>query len=159
MAEFTLERTPLRARTRAALAQPLLRQNLRRVTDRFMQVRAAAFAQLADAEALRATARALRARTLARLPELLEQFADRLLASGAHAHWASDAASARRYIGQVAARHGVRKVVKSKSMASEEIGLNRYLEGLGVQVVETDLGEWIIQLADEMPSQIGRAHV
>jgi L-lactate dehydrogenase complex protein LldF len=154
MAEFTLERAPLRARTRAALAQPLLRQNLRRATDRFMQVRAAAFAQLADAEALRATARALRARTLARLPELLEQFADRLLARGAHVHWASDAASARRYIGQVAARHGVRKVVKSKSMASEEIGLNRYLEGLGVQVVETDLGEWIIQLADETPSHI-----
>ncbi len=154
MGEFGLEHAPLRERARAALAQPHLRRNLRRATDRFMEARASAFAQLADPDGLRATARALRARTVARLPELLEQFAERLLARGAHVHWAADAASARHYIGEVARRHGVRKAVKSKSMASEEIGLNRYLEELGIQVVETDLGEWIVQLAGETPSHI-----
>jgi len=154
MADFTLERASLRERTTTALADVALRGNLRRATDRFAHMRAAGLSQLANPEALRATARALRGRTLARLPDLLDQFADQLIARGAHVHWASDEESAREYVAEVARGHGVRKVVKSKSMASEEIALNHHLEGLGIEVIETDLGEWIIQLARETPSHI-----
>ena len=128
--------------------------NLRQVTDRLSQARATALSQLDDADALKEIARALRARALERLPSLLSEFADRLLASGAHIHWATDGESARTYITGVARRHKVRKVVKSKSMAAEEIHLNPHLERQGISVVETDLGEWIIQRAKESPSHI-----
>ena len=144
----------LRQRTRLQLEDAALRTNLRQVTDRLSQARATALSQLEDADALKEIARALRARALDRLPDLLSEFADRLLASGAHIHWATDGESARTYITDVARRHKVRKVVKSKSMAAEEIHLNPHLERQGISVVETDLGEWIVQQAKESPSHI-----
>src|SRR6476646_8558211 len=90
----------------------------------------------------------------ARLPEILERLADNWERNGGHVFWAADAEEARRYVTDLAARHGARTVVKSKSMATEEIGLNDALAAQGVEVVETDLGEWIIQLADQPPSHI-----
>ena len=84
----------------------------------------------------------------------LEAFTERLLERGVHVHWAEDAASAAAYVTALTQRRGVRTAVKSKSMAAEEIGLNAALESAGVEVVETDLGEWIIQVARETPSHI-----
>ncbi len=84
---------------------------------------------------------------VSRLPELLEQFADNVTARGGQVCWAADGAEANAYIASVAQRIGARTVVKSKSMATEETDLNEALEAIGCHVVETDLGEWIIQLA------------
>src|SRR5258707_289465 len=111
-------------------------------------------ATLPDAEGLRDQARAVRAKALSRLDELLERLAARIEARGGHVFWASDGGAARQYIADLARARGARLIVKSKSMASEEIHLNDALEGAGLEVVETDLGEYIIQLADETPSHI-----
>jgi iron-sulfur cluster protein len=109
----------------------------------------------------RAELKRRRQANLERLPELLEQFTQRLEAVGGKVHRAKDAAEACEIIGQICARagsdlpRGSRMVVtKSKSMASEEIGLNDYLEGLGMEVVETDLGERMVQLTHTRPSHL-----
>ncbi|TMF34186.1 MAG: lactate utilization protein, partial [Chloroflexi bacterium] len=101
----------------------------------------------------RAELKRRRQANLERLPELLDQFAQRLAAAGGAVHLAKDAAEACDIIGQLCWNAGSglpsgrRMVVtKSKSMATEEIGLNDYLEGLGMEVVETDLGERMVQL-------------
>lgn len=141
----------LRDRTAVAVADPVLRARTARAVDRFAHHRVESLAGVADPEALRAAARAVKASVLADLPGLLERFADKVLARGGHVHWAPDAATARRQIGALAA--GAR-VVKSKSMATEEIGLTEALEADGSRVVETDLGEWVVQLAGEPPSHI-----
>jgi L-lactate dehydrogenase complex protein LldF len=109
----------------------------------------------------RAELKRRRQANLERLPELLEQFAERLAAVGGVVHIARDAAEARNIIGQICVSAGsdlpagARMVVtKSKSMASEEIGLNHYLEGMGMEVVETDLGERMVQLTHTHPSHL-----
>jgi L-lactate dehydrogenase complex protein LldF len=109
----------------------------------------------------RAELKRRRQANLDRIPELLEQFAERLGAVGGVVHLAKDAAAAREIIGKLCVRaaedlpQGRRMVVtKSKSMASEEIGINRYLEGLGIEVVETDLGERMVQLTHTHPSHL-----
>jgi iron-sulfur cluster protein len=114
-----------------------------------------------DFEKGRAELKRRRQANLERLPELLEQFTQRLEAVGGKVHRAKDAAEACDIIGQICARagsdlpRGSRMVVtKSKSMASEEIGLNDYLEGLGIEVVETDLGERMVQLTHTRPSHL-----
>ena len=151
---FTLSGTTLRERTAEAVADERLRGNVARAVDRFASHRAEAMAELDGADGLRHAARGVRNDILADLPELLERFADRALARGAHVCWASTGAEARDYIRRVVTRHGATKVVKSKSMATEEIDLNATLAANGTDVVETDLGEWIVQLADEVPSHI-----
>jgi L-lactate dehydrogenase complex protein LldF len=88
------------------------------------------------------------------LPDVLARFADNVLAAGGHVHWAVDAADANAYITGLARERGVHSVVKGKSMATEETALNDALEAEGIDVVETDLGEWIIQLAHQTPSHI-----
>jgi L-lactate dehydrogenase complex protein LldF len=114
-----------------------------------------------DFAAGRAELKRRRQANLDRLPELLEQFAQRLGAVGGAVHFAQDAAEARQIIGQLCwnASTGLPSatkmvVTKSKSMASEEIGLNAYLEGLGMEVVETDLGERMVQLTHTHPSHL-----
>jgi len=109
----------------------------------------------------RADLKRRRQANLERLPELLEQFAERLAAVGGVVHFAKDANEAREIIGQLCWNAGTglppgtRMVVtKSKSMATEEIGLNAYLEGLGIEVVETDLGERMVQLTHTHPSHL-----
>lgn len=141
----------LRTRTAVALADPTLRPRTARAVDRFASHRAEALAAVHDPDGLRDAARRVRAAVLADLPALLERFADAVLAAGGHVHWAPDAAAARDAVAGVAAG---RRVVKSKSMVTEEIGLAEALEGAGAHVVETDLGEWIVQLAEEPPSHI-----
>ena len=143
----------LRGRTAAAVADTELHGRVTAAVDRFVAKRTEGLAGLEDADGLRRAARAVKADVLARLPDLLEQFADRVLADGGHLCWAPTAADASRYVTDVAAAAGGR-VVKSKSMAAEEIGLNDTLAAAGCEVVETDLGEWVIQLAGETPSHI-----
>jgi len=149
-----LSGTTLRTRTAGAVADDRLRATLHHVTDRLADSRLTGAATIGNWEELRTAARAVRADVIARLPEILERLADNWERNGGHVFWAADAEEARRYVTDLAARHGARTVVKSKSMATEEIGLNDALAAQGVEVVETDLGEWIIQLADQPPSHI-----
>src|SRR5690606_36346450 len=92
--------------------------------------------------------------TIDHLDEYLLELESNVRKAGGHVHWARDAEEARNIIIDIAQRNGVKSVVKSKSMATEEIELNDGLEAAGIRAVETDLGEYIIQLAGEHPSHI-----
>lgn len=163
-AEWTLTKEPLRARTARATEDERLRTSLEKAIARFGAGRSAAFATLESPEALRTAARRMRHDILSDLPRIVERFAEQARAAGAHVHWALDADDANAYVSGIADRliaerrargqNGPLGVVKGKSMATEEIGLNRILEARGCEVVETDLGEWIIQLAGHTPSHI-----
>lgn len=107
-----------------------------------------------DFERLRAEAREVEERCIGKLPELIERFKVEAEAAGAVVYEAKTPEDANRYILEVAQKHGVKLAVKSKSMVSEETQLNPYLESAGIKVVETDVGEWIVQLAGERPSHI-----
>lgn len=142
------------ANARAALADETLRGALRRATDTFAERRGAALASVPEWEELREQARAIKAHTLARLDHYLEEFTRHAEAAGVRVHWAADAAEACKVVSDLARQHGAKRLVKSKSMATEEIHLNAALARDGAEPVETDLGEWIIQLAGETPSHI-----
>ncbi len=105
-------------------------------------------------EQLRETASQIKRHTLARLPEYLEQFEENALRLGAQVHWARDADEHNRIVLRILQQHGVHKLVKSKSMLTEECHLNPFLEQHGVEVVDTDLGERIVQLRSQPPSHI-----
>jgi len=105
-------------------------------------------------ESLRDVAAAVKAHVASRLPDLLEEFERNATRLGAKVHWARDAAEHNAVVHGVLAAHGVTRVAKSKSMLTEECGLNPYLEARGIEVVDTDLGERIVQLAGEPPSHI-----
>jgi L-lactate dehydrogenase complex protein LldF len=152
MSHLSSETFPENAR--AALEDTALRGALRRATDLFAERRAAAVASVPDWEALRERARAIKAETLANLDVHLERFVERAEAAGATVHWANDAREACGVVAAIARGIGAKRLVKSKSMTTEEIGLNAALERDGSEPIETDLGEWIIQLAGETPSHI-----
>ncbi|GIX47487.1 MAG: iron-sulfur cluster-binding protein [Candidatus Tectimicrobiota bacterium] len=137
-----------------ALQDATLQQALTRLVNNFVPRRLEAMAALGNAEELRTRAREIKAEAIAHLDVYLEQFAARLQQLGGQVHWADDAAEARQIIASLAAQYGVKRVVKGKSMATEEIDLNAFLEQQGYEVLETDLGEYIIQLAGETPSHI-----
>lgn len=139
---------------RRALADPNLREALRNATGLFGQRRTAAIGAVEDWEELRERARRIKDETLSRLDVYLEEFADNAERAGATVHWARDAAEACAVVIKIAREEKSQSVVKSKSMATEEIHLNHALEEAGLEVVETDLGEYIIQLAGETPSHI-----
>jgi len=139
---------------RAALADGQLRDALRQATTLFGERRRAALATAPDWEGARDRARAIKDETLLHLDRYLEEFSANAERAGARVHWARDAAEACEVIGRIAEQRGARTVVKSKSMASEEIHLNAALTARGIEPVETDLGEYIIQLAGETPSHI-----
>jgi L-lactate dehydrogenase complex protein LldF len=138
----------------AALADAGLRAALALSTARLANGRAAAFGALPDAEPSRDAARRARAAALARLDAHLEQFERAVTARGGSVHWAETADDARRIVTTIARDRGIRLAVKSKSMATEEVELNAALEQAGVRVVETDLGEFVVQLGDDRPSHI-----
>lgn len=135
-----------------ALADPKLQAALAGATERFAAARLAARGERPDWEALRDRARAVRWRAIEQLDRSLEQLEARVRDQGGQVFWAEDGAAACRYITGLALERGITLAVKSKSMATEEIDLNRALEAVGVTPVETDLGEFIIQLAGETPS-------
>lgn len=147
---------PLSFHRRAAdaLSTPDLPQKIERATARLVSARHASFAAFPEGEALRDEARAIRARVVGHLDQHLIRFEAELQKRGGHLHWAATADDARRIVVGIARAHGVRNVVKGKSMVSEEIELNGALEAAGVHVVETDLGEYVAQLAGEPPSHI-----
>lgn len=144
---------PFRARVEKALSDDHLHTALDRATNRLRTSRAAAMAAI-DSQRMRNDAYSVRRRAVASLPDLLVELEERLTANGCHVHWACDAAEANQIIRKIAENHAVNRVVKSKSMLAEEIGLNAGLEQAGIKVVETDLGEYIIQLAGDPPSHI-----
>ena len=104
-------------------------------------------------EALKDEARAIKEDAIERLPELIDQLRESVEANGGHLYVADDAADATRYVREVVTARGD-SVVKSKSMTTEELELNEALEGADVRVTETDLGEWVLQVADEAPSHL-----
>ncbi len=105
-------------------------------------------------EELKDEARAIKEDAIERLPELIDELTETVEANGGTVYLASDAADANRYIREVVSEKEGERVVKSKSMTSEELEVNDALESDGVEVVETDLGEWVLQVADESPSHI-----
>lgn len=110
--------------------------------------------QLPEWEVLRETAAQIKAHTMSRLGDYLEQFEANAQRLGVQVHWAADAAEHNRIVLQILQDHGVRKLVKSKSMLTEECHLNPHLEAHGIEVIDSDLGERIVQLAGEPPSHI-----
>ncbi|HVW39222.1 MAG TPA: LUD domain-containing protein, partial [Pirellulales bacterium] len=109
---------------------------------------------LPEWELLRETASQIKAHTVSRLAEYLEEFERNAVRLGAQVHWARDAAEHNQIVLGILERHGVKRLVKSKSMLTEECHLNPFLERHGIAVVDTDLGERIVQLAGEAPSHI-----
>jgi L-lactate dehydrogenase complex protein LldF len=116
--------------------------------------RAAHFGDRAEFERLRGVGEAIRQYSLARLPELLEQLESSLTAAGVHVHWARTPDEANALFLAIARKHGGTRMVKGKSMVSEEIELNHAMAAQGVNCLETDMGEYIVQLAGERPSHI-----
>ncbi|MBI1882222.1 MAG: lactate utilization protein [Chloroflexi bacterium] len=141
-------------RVEDALKDKKLHAALELATTRFVTLRAKGFDSLPEADMLRDHARRIRAHTLANLDRYLAQFAAAVEANGGHICWAETPEEANRYVVELARSRGVKTVVKSKSMISEELEINHELEAAGVRVVETDLGEYVIQLAHEKPSHI-----
>jgi L-lactate dehydrogenase complex protein LldF len=118
------------------------------------EMREAAVAEFPIMDALRDRARVIRLHALANLDRLLSHFADQVIEHGGQIHFAVDSDEANEIVARILDETGSRLVVKAKSMVSEEIDLNPYLEDGGIEVVETDLGEFIVQLADDTPSHI-----
>ncbi|MBX9758352.1 MAG: iron-sulfur cluster-binding protein [Beijerinckiaceae bacterium] len=137
-----------------ALADAQLQKALGNVRQNFIARRAAAADRLPEFEALRDQARDIRDHVLRYLDVYLEIYERNVIAAGGHVHWARTAEEACAIIVGIATARGAKTVAKGKSMVSEEIGLNAALERAGVKAVETDLGEYIIQLRGEAPSHI-----
>jgi L-lactate utilization protein LutC len=127
---------------------------VQQATNRFVGGRAARVAELPQWEQLRQIGSDIRQHTIENMDVYLTRLEEKVLAAGGHVHWAETAEDARRIVLQVAKENNVKNVVKSKSMATEEIELNRALEAAGIEALETDLGEYIIQLAGTGPSHI-----
>jgi len=144
-----------RERVAAQLGNAALQGTLRKVGGNFVPARARAITELDDFEGTRTAAAAIRDRVLSNLDVWLERFEREAVRRGATVLWAADGQEVCRMVIEIAKRHGVKKATKSKSMLSEEAGLNAALEAAGVQPVETDLGEYILQINDnEPPSHI-----
>ncbi len=141
-------------RVKNALNDAQLQNALKIGTGNLVSKRSAAFAKFTEIEDIRNRGRLIRAHTLSQLDRYLAQFANSVQAAGGHVFWAKDAAEANDYVLKLAQAKNVKRVVKSKSMVTEEIKLNHALQKNNIQVTETDLGEFIIQLGNEGPSHI-----
>ena len=137
-----------------ALADQQLQKAMRHVRVNFIEKRAKAAADLPEFETLRNNARDIKNHVLENLDQYLAAYEKRVTAQGGQVHWAADAFEARGIVLDICRKVNARTVTKGKSMISEEIGLNEFLEKNGVTPVETDLGEYIIQLRGEHPSHI-----
>ncbi|MCY3693134.1 MAG: LutB/LldF family L-lactate oxidation iron-sulfur protein [Chloroflexi bacterium] len=142
--------------SQAAVRDEQLRQALRRAGSGFDGTRREAIAEVTEDvwEDWRQQARSIKEHTIAHLDYYLAMLERNVRAAGGQAHFARDAAQANAIVSEIARQQGVRTVTKSKSMVSEELGLNHVLEEQGIDVFETDLGEYIIQLAEETPSHL-----
>ncbi|MFZ2368323.1 MAG: LutB/LldF family L-lactate oxidation iron-sulfur protein [Azonexus sp.] len=157
MSEHILEFKPsegFRARSKAVVDNPFLRQSFRGAMDFLMSKRAAQFPDLEELESLRTLGEGIRQYNLARLPELLVRLESRLTANGVQVHWAETPDEANAIILGICQQRRARLMVKGKSMVSEEIELNHAAEAAGIGALESDMGEYIVQLAGEKPSHI-----
>lgn len=143
----------LRSNTVRALKDPVLRQALRHATGSFAVKRADALTGV-DFQGLRERASTIRLEVIGNLQDHIDRFSQNASKAGAKVIFASDAEAAGKHVADILRKHGVSRVVKAKSMVTEEIRLNDYLERQGIKAVETDLGEYIIQVAHEHPSHI-----
>ncbi|MGZ4624551.1 MAG: LutB/LldF family L-lactate oxidation iron-sulfur protein [Blastococcus sp.] len=139
---------------REALRDGQLRANLGHATSTIRAKRAAVVGEVPDWEQLRAAGKAIKAATMARLDEHLEELERQVTARGGTVHWARDANEANAIVTRLVRATGADEVVKVKSMATQEIGLNEALEAAGITAHETDLAELIVQLGDDAPSHI-----
>ncbi len=148
------ERSSFHARAVDALADANFQHSISSLKGGFVAARARAVAALPNFEGMREAGRAIKDHTLANLDFYLERYEAEVTRQGGHVHWAEDATEACRIVREICARAGAKTVTKGKSMVSEEIGLNAALEADGLEVIETDAGEYIVQLAKEEPSHI-----
>ncbi|SDS87963.1 L-lactate dehydrogenase complex protein LldF [Paraoerskovia marina] len=145
---------PFPVAARRALDDAQMRRNLGHATSTIREKRASVVGEVPDWEALRDTGSAVKGDVMARLPELLVQLEENVTARGGTVHWARDADEANAIVTRIARERAVDEIVKVKSMATQEIGLNEALAEAGIAAVETDLAELIVQLSEDMPSHI-----
>ena len=139
---------------KAALTDEVLQTALLRAKSGFINKRADAIQLVEDFEYLKQRAQNAKQTALNSLPEYLEQFEKNVIASGGVVHWAETPQQLNEIVFNICKIHDAKLITKGKSMISEETELNKYLESRGINIAETDLGEYIIQLADEKPSHI-----
>jgi L-lactate dehydrogenase complex protein LldF len=139
---------------RAALQDSQLRRNLANATSTIRSKRDSVIGELSDWEELRDAGEAIKDTTLAGLDRHLRSLESAVSAAGGQVHWAEDAGEACAIVAAIASRHGVDEALKVKSIATDEIGLNDALAVAGIQAVETDLAELIVQLGGDTPSHI-----
>ncbi|MBC7859427.1 MAG: iron-sulfur cluster-binding protein [Burkholderiaceae bacterium] len=142
------------ARARAALDDPKLRKSFRGAMDFLQTKRSVQFPDPDELERLRDIGEAVRQHALARLPELLVQLENQLQANGVQVHWAQTGDEANAIVLKIAQAHRAKTIIKGKSMVSEEMELNHYMAEHGVSCLESDMGEYIVQMAHEKPSHI-----
>ena len=148
------EETPFPKYAKEELKNEQLRANLRFVTHAIRNKRARVTAEVPDWQDLRNTGESVKNYVLANLPELLEQFERNFTAAGGHVHWARNATEANQIALDLIREQGVDEIIKIKSMATAETGLNEFLEENGINAIETDLAEEIVQLGHDRPSHI-----
>ncbi len=144
----------LRERMHDAVNDAHLRSSFRGAMDFLMAKRAAQFPDADELDSLRSLSEGIRQYSLTRLPDLLEQLEANLTANGVKVHWAETPEEANAIMLGIAQRHQAKLIVKGKSMVSEEIEFNHAMEAAGVGALESDMGEYIVQLAGEKPSHI-----
>lgn len=144
----------LKRRTEEALNNPFLRKAVAFTTDKLRSGRLQAMEDFGSWEEWRERGRAIREHTIRHLDFYLNQFAENVVKAGGHVHFCREAGEAVNTFLDIAKRHNTKLVAKGKSMVSEEIHLNRHLNEEGIEAIETDLGEYILQLAKETPSHL-----
>jgi L-lactate dehydrogenase complex protein LldF len=143
-----------KARSRTAVNDPGQRKNFRGAMDFLQAKRRTQFPDQDELAGLRSLGEAIRRYSLSRLPQLLEQLETNLTANGIQVHWAENAVEANAIALGIARKHKARTIAKGKSMVSEEIGFNHAMADAGIDAFETDMGEYIVELAGEKPSHI-----
>jgi len=147
-------KTKFSKRIELALADSQLRMNFRGAMDFLRNKRQLAFNDVEEWQALRKKGAAIRQDAIQRLPELLTQLEHQCQQNGIHVHWAENGDEANKIILDIAQQHKAKQVIKGKSMATEEIELNDYLAKHDIECIESDMGEYIVQLDNEKPSHI-----
>lgn len=146
--------TEFRINVDAALGKQDVRAHFRKAMDTLMTNRRNQFPDDAELQRLRSQAMSIRANALSKLPELLEQLETKLTANGIQVHWAETTDEANQIVLSIMQKHNATTMIKGKSMVSEEMELNHFLAEHGIEALESDLGEFIIQLDGETPSHI-----
>lgn len=151
---MTSSKRNMRQEINEKLMDETLRGSLNRFAEAYPIARAKAYENVEDIDALRNSVRDMKIDTVARIEEIADQFEEQVTARGAKVYRAKDGDALKQYLLNLCKEKGVKRIAKSKSMATEEIHLNHFLEENGLHVKETDLGEWIISIAGHKPSHM-----